>query len=73
MEKLGLLFDGNEKQVFATDEKDRVIFRYKDVATAYGGIKRAVLRRKGIVNCGISSIIFKYLNDKGLSTHFVET
>ena len=73
MEKLGLLFDGNEKQVFATDEKDRVIFRYKDVATAYGGIKRAVLRRKGIVNCAISSIIFKHLNENGLSTHYVET
>ena len=73
MEKLRLLFDGNEKQVFETDEKDRVIFRYKDVATAYGGIKRAVLRRKGIVNCGISSIIFKYLNDQGIKTHFVET
>ena len=72
MEKLQLLFDGNEKQVFATDVKDRVVFRYKDVATAYGGIKRAVLRRKGIVNCGISSIIFKHLNDNGLKTHFVE-
>lgn len=73
MEKLGLLFDGNEKQVFGTDEKDRVIFRYKDVATAYGGIKRAVLRRKGIVNCGISSVIFKYLNDNGLNTHYIDT
>ena len=73
MEKLGILFDGNEKQVFETDEKDRVIFHYKDVTTAYGGIKRAVLRRKGIVNCGISSIIFKYLNDNGIKTHYVET
>ena len=73
MEKLQLLFDGNEKQVFATDEKDRVIFRYKDIATAYGGIKRATLRRKGILTCGISSIIFKYLNEHGVQTHFVET
>ena len=73
MEKLQLLFDGNEKQVFATDEKDRVIFRYKDIATAYGGIKRATLRRKGILTCGISSIIFRYLNEHGVQTHFVET
>ena len=72
MEKLQLLFDGNEKQVFATDEKDRVIFRYKDVATAYGGIKRATFRRKGILTCGISTRIFQYLNDHGIQTHFVE-
>lgn len=73
MEKLELLFDGNEKQVYATDEKDKVIFRYKDVATAYGGIKRATLRRKGIVNCGISSLLFRYLNENGIRTHYIET
>ncbi len=72
MEKLQLLFDGNEKQVYATDEKDRVIFRYKDVATAYGGIKRATFRRKGVLTCGISSILFRYLNENGIKTHFIE-
>ena len=73
MEKLQLLFDGNEKQVYATDEKDRVIFRYKDVATAYGGIKRATFRRKGVLTCGISSILFRYLNENGIKTHFIES
>ena len=73
MEKLQLLFDGNEKQVYATDEKDRVIFRYKDVATAYGGIKRATFRRKGVLTCGISSILFRYLNENGIRTHFIES
>ena len=71
MEKLELLFNGNEKQVFATDEPDRVIFRYKDVATAYGGIKRATFRRKGILTCGISSKIFEFLNENGIRTHYV--
>ena len=59
MEKLELLFNGNEKQVFATDEPDRVIFRYKDVATAYGGIKRATFRQyrdKIIVNCALFAV-----------------
>ena len=73
MEKLQLLFDDNEKQVYATDEKDRVIFRYKDVATAYGGIKRATFRRKGVLTCGISSILFRYLNENGIKTHFIES
>lgn len=73
MEKLQLLFDGNEKQVYATDEKDRVIFHYKDVATAYGGIKRATFRRKGVLTCGISSILFRYLNENGIKTHFIES
>lgn len=71
MKKLEMLFNGNEKQVFATDEPDRVIFRYKDVATAYGGIKRATFRRKGILTCGISSKIFEFLNENGVRTHYV--
>ena len=41
IEKRELLFDGNEKQIFATDQPDKVIIHYKDVTTAYGGIKRA--------------------------------
>ena len=73
MEKVKLLFDGNEKQVYSTDEKDRVIIRYKDVTTAYGGIKRATLRRKGILTSGISACIFRYLGERGIPTHFVET
>lgn len=72
MEKRSLLFDGNEKKVFATDDPSLVIFHFKDVLTAYTGVKRAVLRHKGIVNNAISAYLFSFLEKNGVKTHFVE-
>ncbi len=72
MEKRELLFDGNEKQVYATDDPSLVIFHFKDVLTAYTGVKRAVLKHKGIVCNAISSRLFSFLESNGVRTHFVE-
>lgn len=72
MLKRELLFDGNEKQVFATDDPNKVIFRYKDVTLAYDSIKRAVLRGKGALDNKISAILLGALNRNGIETHFVE-
>lgn len=66
-----LLFDGNEKQVYATEDPEKVIFRFKDVATAYNNIKKAVFPGKGIVSNRISSLLFAYLEENGIHTHFL--
>ena len=66
------MFDGNEKQVYATDDPSLVIFHFKDVLTAYTGVKRAVLKRKGIVTNAVSSHLFAFLEKNGVKTHFVE-
>ena len=70
MDKKQLLFDGNEKQVFATEDPDKVIFRYKDVTLAYNSIKRARFDGKGVLNNRISAILLGYLNKNGVRTHF---
>ena len=72
MVKNELIFEGNEKQVFSTDNPDRVIFRYKDISVAYNNIKRARFIGKGILDNGISSILLAYLNRNGIKTHFIE-
>ncbi len=66
------LFDGNEKQVFATDDPNKVIFRYKDVTVAFNNIKRARFIGKGSLDNQISAILLGELNKKGVETHFVE-
>lgn len=71
IEKRELLFDGNEKQIFATDQPDKVIIHYKDVTTAYGGIKRARFKGIGCLNNKISAILFTKLEKAGLETHFI--
>lgn len=72
MEKSNLLFDGNEKQVYSTPDYNKVIFKYKDVCLAYGGIKRAVFNGKGVLDNQISALLLGYLESNGVKTHFIE-
>ena len=72
MRKGELIFEGNEKQVFATDHPDQVIFRYKDVTVAYNNVKRARFIGKGALDNQISAILLDYLNRNGVETHFIE-
>ena len=71
MTKGELIFEGNEKQVFATDHPDQVIFRYKDVTVAYNNVKRARFKGKGALDNQISAILLDYLNKNGVETHFI--
>lgn len=71
MVKKELIFDGNEKRVYATDDPNTVIFHFKDVATAFNNVKTAVFPNKGVVNNKISSYIFNYLEKSGIYTHYI--
>ena len=73
MVKKELLFDGNEKRVYATDDAGIVVFHFKDVATAFNNVKTAVFPQKGIVNNKISALIFEYLEKNGIYTHYIST
>ena len=67
-----LIFEGNEKKVYATDNPHQVIFHYTDVTVAYNNVKRARLRSKGIYSNKISACLLGYLNSCGIPTHFIE-
>ena len=73
MVKDKLIFNGNEKQVFSTDDPCQVIFRYKDVTTAFHGVKRARFAGKGALTSQISALLLGYLNDNGVETHFIQS
>lgn len=68
-----LLFEGKEKDIFSTPDPEQVIIHYKDVATAFGGIKRAVIRNKGKYNSRISAVVFDALEKGGVPTHFIKS
>ena len=70
--KKELIFEGNEKRVYATENPDQVIFHFKDVMVAYNNVKRARLTGKGIVTNKISAFLLGYLNDCGIPTHFIK-
>lgn len=73
MKQLDMLYEGKAKQVYATDDPDKIIIHYKDAATAYNNIKKATIANKGVLNNKISTIIFEYLHKAGIETHYIET
>ena len=70
--KKELIFEGNEKRVYATENPDQVIFHFNDVIVAYNNVKRARLKGKGILTNRISALLLGYLNECGIPTHFIE-
>lgn len=72
MEKNEFLYEGKAKQVYTTDEVDKVIVHYKDDATAFNAQKKGTIADKGIMNNEISTYIFKYLEKNGIFTHFIK-
>ena len=72
MEKLEMMYEGKAKQVYATDDPDRVIIHYKDDATAFNGLKKDSIRNKGVLNNTVTTILFDKLNRRGVATHWIE-
>lgn len=67
-----MLYEGKAKQIFLTEDSNVVLVRYKDDATAFNAQKRGSFSRKGELNNAITTLIFKYLESKGVETHLLE-
>ena len=66
-----LLYEGKAKKVFTSGEKDVLLHRYKDDATAFNAQKRGSWKGKGHTNAAISAALFKHLEKNGIPTHFL--
>ena len=73
MKQIEMLYEGKAKQVFLTDDPDKIIIHYKDAATAFNNVKKATIDNKGVLNNAISTLIFKELQKAGVKTHYIET
>lgn len=72
MTKGKMLYEGKAKQVFETENPSEVIVRFKDDATAFNAQKKGSVDLKGEMNNAITTLIFEYLNSKGIPTHFIK-
>ncbi len=72
MKRLEKIYEGKAKELYTTDDPDLLIQYFKDSATAFDGKKKGTIHEKGILNNKISSRIFKYLEERGVATHFVD-
>lgn len=67
------IYEGKAKQVYSTEDPGLVIVYYKDDATAFNAQKRGTVADKGEMNNKISTLIFNYLIEKGIPTHYLKT
>ena len=71
MKKNAELYKGKAKTLYATDNLKLLVIQYLDDATAFNGLKKASLPRKGLVNNYFNAFIMDYLEKKGIKTHFI--
>ncbi|MBV8884236.1 MAG: phosphoribosylaminoimidazolesuccinocarboxamide synthase [Chroococcidiopsidaceae cyanobacterium CP_BM_RX_35] len=67
-----LLYEGKAKILYTTDDPEILLTFFKDDATAFNAQKRGKITRKGEINCTISKILFQYLEERGIVTHFID-
>jgi len=72
VQKRELLYEGKAKKVYRTEGPGIYLVEYKDDATAFNGAKKGTIAGKGVVNNRLSAHFFSLLEEKGISTHFVE-
>lgn len=66
------LYEGKAKVIFQTENPEEYMVYFKDDATAFNGIKKDQISGKGVINNTISSLLFAYLEEKGIPTHFIK-
>ena len=73
MSAQSLLYEGKAKIIYTTDDPEILLAHFKDDATAFNAQKRGSILGKGEINCTISKVLFEYLQQQGIPTHFIDT
>jgi len=70
---MNLIYEGKGKKVFTDPASpDCRIVEFKNDLTAFNAQKKGSFPDKGEVSCGISHLIFQFLESKGVQTHWIE-
>ena len=64
------LYTGKAKSMYATDDPERLVMRFRDDTSAFDGEKKAQLARKGAVNNKFNAFIMQKLAAAGIPNHF---
>ena len=67
-----MLYEGKAKRIYSSEIPGEVFVEFKNDATAFNAKKRAQFEGKGSLNCQISAFIFKFLESKGVPTHYLD-
>lgn len=67
-----MIYAGKAKQLWTTDDDQLLRVVYTNQATALNGKRKDQISGKGKLNNEISTLVFKYLAQNGIPTHFVK-
>src|SRR5579871_1363653 len=71
LEKKALRYQGKAKSLYDTNERDYLIMAFRDDTSAFDGIKKAQIPRKGMINNHFNAFIMEKLEAAGIETQFV--
>ena len=66
------LYEGKAKILYPTADPQVLLAVYKDDATAFNAQKKGQIQGKGEINCTIAAALFKFLEESGINTHFID-
>jgi phosphoribosylaminoimidazole-succinocarboxamide synthase len=70
MQRKELLYSGKAKSVYTTDDPQRLVLHFRNDTSAFDGLKKEALDRKGAVNNQFNAFIMTKLAAAGIPTHF---
>ena len=65
------IYEGKAKILYEGPEPGTLIQYFKDDATAFNAQKRGTIIDKGVLNNRMSEVLFRFLEEEGVATHFV--
>lgn len=68
-----LIYEGKAKKIFNTSNPDQLMMEYKDSLTAFNALKKGQFTGKGMLNCQISTHLFKLLSKNKIPHHWIRT
>ncbi|MDD3625899.1 MAG: phosphoribosylaminoimidazolesuccinocarboxamide synthase, partial [bacterium] len=66
------LYSGKAKDILKAENDNEVIIHFRNSLTAQNGKKKLGLDGKGELNCRITELLFKYLFDNGVKSHYLK-
>lgn len=70
MQRKDQLYAGKAKTVYATDDPQKLVMHFRNDTSAFDGLKKEALDRKGAVNNKFNAFIMTRLAQAGVPTHF---
>jgi phosphoribosylaminoimidazole-succinocarboxamide synthase len=69
---LPALYEGKAKILYATEDPQILLTYFKDDATAFNAQKKGTIVDKGVINCEITTHLFRLIEQQGIATHYID-